>query len=330
MRQYVIGVDGGGTKTHYALFDLDGNLAGFHQGGPANHETYPNGYQGTRRELEQSFQVLFEQSGAAMNQIRYGCFGLAGIDVAPQQAALAAIIAEMGLERFRVMNDAFLGIKAVSDCGSGVCSIHGTGTCCAAIDPRGQRLQIGGTGYFFGDEGGSHYLGGMAFRKVYDQLFRCGPPTVMKEMLFELLGIGRAEELVETIYRQKCFDNWDRFLKLPFYAANQGDPVALDLLRYTGWQAAQSVVGAIRRLDFAAADPLEMIMAGSVYVKGENPTLIEAFQREIGARVAQPVRFTLLQVPPVAGAVLWALEALRPELDRRLRTQVLRNLATVV
>jgi N-acetylglucosamine kinase-like BadF-type ATPase len=330
MRQYVIGVDGGGTKTHYALFDTGGKLVGFHQGGPANHEIYRNGYEGTRQELEWSFRALLGRSGIGIERIEAAVFGLAGLDVAPQRAVLTELIAGMGLRRFQVMNDAFLGIKAAGGSGCGVCSIHGTGTCCAAIDPRGRRLQIGGTGYFFGDEGGAAHLGGMAFRKVYDELYRCGPATAMTGMILEMLRLRRDDDLVEAVYRERCFDNWAQFLKLPFYAANQGDPVALELLRHTGREAAQSVLGAIRRLDFAGAAAIEVIMAGSVYVKGENPALIEAFQRAVREGAGQAVRFTLLRVPPVAGAVLWALEAFRPGLDREVGQAVIQSLAARV
>lgn len=329
MKQYVIGVDGGGTKTHYALFDAAGALLCFVKGGPANHEMCRDGYAGTRREIEESLKKLFRGSGVAREEIGFICMGLAGVDVPEQRDALGRIVREMGFVNFRIMNDAFLGIKAATRHGYGVCSINGTGTCCAAIDPGGRTVQVGGTGYYFGDEGGSGHLGGMAFRRVYDALYRCGPPTMMTEMLLDILQIEKGADLTDAVYRQHYYQNWVVFARIPFLAANRGDAVALELLRHTGREAAKSAAGAVRRLDFGAVPEIEVVMAGSVYLKGENPALAETFQREARARIPARISFTMLQLPPVSGAVLWALEALGQELGAGLRAKVRRSLAAL-
>ena len=54
----------------------------------------------------------------------------------------------------------------------------------------------------------------------------------------------------------------------------------MELLDYTGKNLAKSVIGAINRLDFSGENEIDVVMAGSVYVKGENPTMIKAFQEE--------------------------------------------------
>ncbi|HBE78791.1 MAG TPA: N-acetylglucosamine kinase [Firmicutes bacterium] len=329
MRQYVVGVDGGGTKTHYTLFDSNGNLVYFLEGGPANHEVYGNGYEGTRYELKTSFQKIFRESGLNIEDINFSIFGMAGIDVQSQKDMVTKVIAELGFKDFEVMNDAFLGIKAASSHGYGVCSINGTGTCCAGIDPQGSRIQVGGTGYFFGDEGGATHLGGMAFRCVYDYLYRCGQPTLMKKLLFDFLRINKDDDLVEIIYQKNFCNNWVDFSRIPFEAANLGDEVALELLQSTGRKSAKSVLGAIRYLNFESIAEIDIILAGSVYVKGENPALVEAFRQEISSNISQKVRFTVLQVPPVTGAVLWALESLAKGMDQNFREQVILNLSKV-
>lgn len=330
MRQYVIGVDGGGTKTHYALFDTNGNLIYFIQGGPGNHESYLDGYEGIQREFTESFQKIVAASGVNLEDISYGFFGLAGIDVPSQKKVLLQMLKGMGLKNLQIMNDTFLGIKAASVHGYGICSNNGTGTSCAGIDPQGTCLQIGGTGYYFGDEGGAGHLGGMTVRKVYDYLFRCGQPTMMKELLFETLQITHDLDFVETIYQKNYYNNWVEFSKIPFIAANLGDPVASELLEYTGRQGAKSVIGAARRLDFSRVDEIDIIMTGSVYVKGENPTLVSAFKQEIQANISQKVCFTVLRVPPVAGAVMWAFEALDRELSIKYRKEVTQELSRIL
>lgn len=331
MLEYVIGVDGGGTKTHYALFDLQGNLLNFIEGGPGNHEAYTNGYEGARKELERSIFKLLKPDGMKPKDISYAVFGLAGVDIKKQQKELSKIIFEIGINDFKVFNDAFLGVKAGSEKGYGICSINGTGTCCAGIDRNGQWLQVGGTGFTFGDEAGSRYIGEIVIRKVYDSIFRCGRQTAMKEMLFKELEINEEDELVEAVYEKVYTDKVKitDLSRIAFYAASQADEAALELLRRSGMEMAASVVGTINRLDFSCEEEIDVVMAGTVNVKGENPVLVETFKQEVFRQVKGRVRFIILQAPPVAGAVLWAIEELNRSIDSEVRRKVIQNLTRV-
>jgi len=327
MAKYVIGVDGGGTKTHYALSDSDGKLTNFIQGGPTNHEIYPDGYKGVRKEIRSSVLKLVQQSRLKPEDISYGIFGLAGVDTKKQQKELSKIISETGIRNFKVFNDAFLGIKAGSDKGYGICSINGTGTCCVGIDKNGEWLQIGGTGWTFGDEAGGGYIGTVVIRKVYDSIYRCGKKTIMKEMLFEKLRINEESELVDAVY-EKVYSNKIKVTELSrivFYAANQGDEVALELLRHSGREMAKSVIGVIKRLNFSGEKEIDIILAGSINLKGENPELINAFKKEVCFREKRKMCFISLQVPPVAGAVLWAIEKLNKNKNSNTRKRVLQE-----
>ena len=332
MAKYVIGVDGGGTKTHYALFDSHGKFVNFIQGGPGNHEVYPDGYKGVSKEIKGSIFKLLQQSRLKPEDIDYSIFGLAGVDTKRQKKELSRIICETGIRNFKVFNDAFLGIKAGSDKGYGVCSINGTGTCCVGIDKNGDWLQIGGTGWSFGDEAGGGYIGDVVIRKVYDSIYRCGQQTIMREMLFEKLGIDEESDFVDAIY-EKVYSNKIKIAdlsKIAFYAANEGDEVALDLLRHSGREMAKSVIGVIRRLNFSYEEEIDIVIAGSVNIKGENPALIETFKQEVCHGVKIKVRFIFLQVPPVAGAILWAIEELNKGKNPDIRKRVLREFRNIL
>lgn len=324
MTKYIIGVDGGGTKTHYALFESQGKFISFIQGGPTNHESYPDGYKGASKEIKSSVLKLLQQSRLKPEDLSYGIFGLAGVDTKRQQKELSKIIFETGIRNFEVFNDAFLGIKAGSDKGYGICSVNGTGTCCAGIDKKDDWLQIGGTGWAFGDEAGGAYISDVVIRKVYDSIYRCGQRTMMKEMLFEQLEINQEDELVDAVY-EKVYSNKvkrENLSTIAFYAANQGDEAALELLSHSGREMAKSVIGAIKRLDFSGDEEIDIILAGSINLKGENPELINAFKKEVCSREKRKVCFIPLQVPPVAGAVIWAIEKLNKNKNPDIRKRV--------
>jgi N-acetylglucosamine kinase-like BadF-type ATPase len=54
MNKYVLGVDGGGTKTQCALFDIEGNRIVLVNWGATNHETLKGGF----AELEEQLRAL--------------------------------------------------------------------------------------------------------------------------------------------------------------------------------------------------------------------------------------------------------------------------------
>ena len=47
MKKYIIGVDGGNTKTDYFLFDSEGNFIDFHRAGTCSHEGLKDSFEGS-------------------------------------------------------------------------------------------------------------------------------------------------------------------------------------------------------------------------------------------------------------------------------------------
>lgn len=310
MKGYVIGADGGNTKTHYALFDETGRMISFASTGTASHERFAGGFDDAKKALENGIKKLLDKTGVKSKDISFGVFGLAGADNNVQITELTKRIEEIGIKNVLVCNDAFLGIKAGTKTGYGVCSINGTATSCAAIDKTGKTLQIGGTGFFYGDEAGGSFIEGMVVRKVYDSCFRRGQTTIMKQMLFDALCIEDDMLFVNACEAQifAKTDQRGRYCNIAFEAANKGDEAAADILKRSGIELARSVAGAISRLDFEEDEIIEVVMAGSVYVKAEDPLLSETFMEQTQKYLCNRARFTLLGIPPVSGAVLFALD----------------------
>jgi hypothetical protein len=53
------------------------------------------------------------------------------------------------------------------------------------------------------------------------------------------------------------------------------------------------------------------VLAGSIFVKGEHPLPVDTLKEAVSkANPDYRIKYTVLNVPPVAGAVVWALNAL--------------------
>jgi N-acetylglucosamine kinase-like BadF-type ATPase len=313
MSGIVLGVDGGGTKSHYALASIDGRLLDFVEGGASNHESYADGFASARKELERSLLALLSRNSLRASDIAAAVLGIAGADVPSQVATYEGFVRGLGIESPTVCNDSFLGVKAGTEAGYGLCSINGTGTSTAAIDPSGGRVQVGGVGLISGDHAGAGFIAHMGVRRVYDELFRCGEPTSLREPLMALLGLGPedAPHFVEALYEKDIVGGASvtELVRLVFAQAVAGDGPAIGILRDSGREMGRSAAGAIRHLDFSRADRVEVVIAGSVSLRGECPVLIESMAAELDRLSPWPYSLRRLEAPPVLGALLWALEA---------------------
>jgi N-acetylglucosamine kinase-like BadF-type ATPase len=245
-----------------------------------------------------------------------------------QREKLCDIARDIGLKQFVLNNDAFLGIKAGTSRGYGLCSINGTGTIAAGSDILGNQLQVGGLGFFSGDEAGGTHLGQMVFRKVYDELFRLGPRTELTPRLFKLMNITDESQLaplwLDVLLKPEGQSQVGQLSRLLFDVALEGDPVARDLLMYTGDVLAHSVAGVMNRLIWPKDETLEVVLVGSVHLKARCPLLRESFEASLKLLTGREFAFIPLKVAPVAGAVLWALEAYHGESpDEDVRSRVM-------
>ena len=248
---------------------------------------------------------LLDRRALKPEDIAAAVFGLAGVDTPNQKENIEKIVAEMGFSRFKVVNDSFLGIKANTEKGYGVCSINGTGTSCGAIDKRG-NLQVGGIGWIVGDDAGGGYIARLAVRSVYLAAYRMGKATSLTDIVMGKLGVSDKYYLMEAISEavtKRKMDYTDLTLAV-FTEAEKGDAVAQEILRSVGVSCAQAVSGAILNMDFDP--PVEVVLAGSVWVKGASPIMIKAFEDEIAKNVQKEFRVLFLEVPPATGAVIWA------------------------
>lgn len=327
-KEYVIGVDGGGTKTHYALFDTEGSFINLVKGGPTTHKLLQNEYDSIQQEIDANMRILLERYGLKASDIAFCVLGLSGVDMEFQHTEVTKRLKKLSLGDFRVYNDVFLGLKAGSEKGFGICCNNGTGICCAGIDKYGHRIQIGGGDRYTDEDVSGSSLGITAIRIVYRSIFKCGAPTIMKQMLFDLLEVKDETLFLDAVYEKvKTGKIEDKVLSsLVFNAANQGDDAASEVLRHAGRDLAGSVLGAASYLCFPYGEEIDIVISGSTFVKGESPIMRETFKAEVIKNIGREVHFHLLREPPVAGAIIWALEELTNAVDRKLRNKVLDGL----
>ena len=306
--RYILGVDGGNTKTDYYLFDVDGNYVDMYRGGTCSHEGLRDSFDGSYRVMKEVFDEFLAKHNITPGDIEASVFGLAGHDLPYQHDRLCEVVEKLGFKNYEIVNDSALAIKVGTTKGYGVCSINGTGTSVSGIGKDGKTIQVGGIGDITGDEAGGRHTARVVVRKAFDEVMRFGEKTSLTPIVLDLLGNKNDETLMEDIalkYFTKQVD-YNVLTKACFAEANKGDKVALDILTNMADGLARSAAAAVVRLELG--ENPEVVLAGSVYVKGSCPVLVEEVKKKIDFYTKKKCNTTVMTIPPATGAIVWAIE----------------------
>ena len=248
-------------------------------------------------------------------------FGLAGNDWPSDHDRLAAIPASLGLGGVQeIVNDAFVALRAGANHPWGVVVVAGTGTVVAGRNEAGEEFRTLGLGPMFGDWGGSAEISEEAIRGDRGGLHGPGPGHVVDGPIRG--GHGSQLDRRSPRVRQPA---------APAHRPTSRRSCSRPPRTGTRWprsiaERAGTSLGAnaglvTRRLGMHDRH-VEVVLAGGVLRAGSR-ILEQALKKELrrSAPAAFPVR---LEVPPVVGAALRALENLgrSPDSAEHLRLSV--------
>ncbi len=324
-REYVIGADGGGTKTDYLIYTVEGEFIDSLHTGSRSHEILAGGFCEAEEKLLADLGYLLEKNNIPSANVASAVFGMAGVDTATQQAALYKSIEKAGFRKILVVNDSLLGIKAGCPSGTGICSVIGTGTVVTGIDDVGEILQVGGIGIATGDYAGGFIIASLTVRAAYDYYYRCGSQTALTDRVMELFGLKEPKELYPIIsnvfYTNRDLDK--ELITILFDTVNAGDEAAIEIVQEIARQQAKSVAGCISNLSFRSVP--EVVLTGSVWTKSNCPLLLSYFTDCICSYTGIRLNPVLLGSKPVTGAVLWALELVSDQPVSKTKREAILN-----
>ncbi|MFZ1094840.1 MAG: BadF/BadG/BcrA/BcrD ATPase family protein, partial [Xanthobacteraceae bacterium] len=152
-----LGVDGGGTKTHFVLVDSDGKLAAAHEGPTSDHLQV--GIDGVREVLAAGLAALFREAGMDGSAVTYAFFGLPahGEDSAAQVLLDGLPEPLLGHRRYRCGNDMICAWAGSLGGEDGINIVAGTGSI-GYGERKGRSARAGGWGEIFGDEGSAYWI----------------------------------------------------------------------------------------------------------------------------------------------------------------------------
>lgn len=309
--KYYIGVDGGGTKTAFALFDENKNIVEQYETEGSNHENMEGSFPQAAGIIAGGVNGLLEKAKITLDDVDGILMGLAGIDHPYQHDAMVEELDKLGIKGCRIYNDGFIVIKAGVGAGCGIGYNCGTGTCCNSLDSDGNMLQIGGFDVLSGDKGNGHWVGSQAFRIMYDEICLGKGKSLITEYMKEKEGICDRATLLDSIAVLESEDEGEAFLRkliVSFFdAANNGDEAALSVIEEMAQRGADFICGHVKAMNFTC-DVINVVLSGSIHTKLPSYKYTDRMAELVAEKTGRKFNFIKLQCAPVTGCVNWLLE----------------------
>ena len=321
---YYLGADLGATKTHTLIIDETGRALGFGESGPGNHESV--GYEGMYQAMHQGLEQALHAAGLTRADIAGAGFGVAGYDWPSEYEPTASVIDRLGLSSpYKFVNDTVPGLVAGAEEGWGVVVVSGTGSNCRGWDREHKREgRVTGHGVLMGEGAGGSELLHRGMQLVGYAWTRRGPLTKMADALVEFVGAKDLEDLMRG-YTTYEYQVGAEAAPVVFRVAEEGDPVARELIHWAGCELGEMANAVIRQLEFENL-AFDVVMTGSMFEGG--PRLIEPMRETIHS-LAPRARLVRLQVPPVLGAVILGMEAANVRATPSIRKTMASTISSV-
>ena len=192
--EYILGVDGGGTKTTATLYNNKMEVLGHFLGGPMNLQVV------SEEKIKDVFQKMLNHFNLKAENIKIGV-GAAGAGRLEDVKKLESILKDIGFKKYSVSSDAHIGLLAIHGKSDGMMIISGTGSIGFAVKDS-ILYRKGGWGHVLGDEGSGYFIGLSLGKKLFQSFDRDEnfPEKLLQEIL-KLTNTKNSGEFLKWIYK---------------------------------------------------------------------------------------------------------------------------------
>jgi Predicted N-acetylglucosamine kinase len=299
-----LGVDGGGTKTSYAVIDADGLVRARHVGPSVSH--LAQGFARATDLLLDGIGATLRVGVLAPDDLTYAFLGL------PSYGEDSATTAQMDLmpsrlldvARYRCGNDMLCSWAGSLACADGISVIAGTGSM-AYGEYAGRTARAGGWGELIGDEGSAYWIareGMNLFSRMSDGRTPRGP---LYELVRTRFSLAVDLDLCAHVYGEGvgARSAFAGFAPVVHDAAQAGDAAAAEIFRRGADELVQCVRAVRRSLQVPDDVVLPVSNTGGVFQNGG--LMLDAFRAALSA-ARPPFVYREPQYQPDIGAALYA------------------------
>lgn len=309
---YVVGVDGGGTKTIAVAAGEDGTVLAVERGEGINYNNI--GMDRARSNLKEIMCRLQARLDGVCTEITVG---MPALDMPADKELITRFAGDsFDPEILDLQSDACITLTGFTMGQPGMIVICGTGSILLMIDEYGQQYVRGGWGYILGDAGSGYTLAIDGLRAAICDWENTGEKTALSRMAMTYFQLKDPRDLINIIY-PSGYTQADiaQFGRIVLECCEQGDKAAVRITRDNMAALAANAAEMIRRIPAAN----RVGIWGSVLTN--NACARQIFSEELH-RLCPEAVIIRPEFPPELGAVIHAMNKkgpLKEEILRRLK-----------
>lgn len=304
---YVLGIDGGGTRTSGVVADETGEVYMQAFGGGSNPTVV------TKKEYEEIVSTLVaqleQQNPVIFSQLEICFAGMSGFDESGQGDEFTELLESLlpAGTTVVVKNDAYNALYSGTLGNPGIVQVAGTGSITFGINYEDKAIRSGGWGYLFDEAGSGFYMGQEALRKVFEHYDGRGPATSMTEKILHHFGASQVADLTGEVFGSDHPRTVIAKLSpIVITEAEAGDPVAKAIF----CKACEEMIKCIEACHselFEQDHPTVIVLAGGVFT---NPRQFLWYLNELSKESLPKAVFRESRFAPVGGAIIGGLKAM--------------------
>ncbi len=312
---FVIGIDGGGTKTAAIIANLHGDILAEHTAGPSNFQII--GVEETARVLFSLIHSCCDSVGCAVGDISAMTIGLTGAGRPVDQQRMKdgflqyAAQKKNRLRGVKIESDARIALEGAFKGGAGIILIAGTGSIAFGKDAKGNVHRVGGWGRILGDEGSGYFIGKAGMSAVTRHLDSRTPATKLSALVAKKFGFKNQTDIIAAVYK----NNFDLASVAPLVlnAAERGDRICQAIVNIAVIELETHVCALLTKLHTnsrrTVRQKLPLTFIGGLIA---NETLLAKLLRKRLAEALPEIQIIKPMAPPVYGAVIMSLSNYPP------------------
>jgi N-acetylglucosamine kinase-like BadF-type ATPase len=316
---YVLGIDGGGSKTVCVLMDETRQVISRGEAGASNYQSI--GVAAAQQSIEFAIMAATDKAVNVTKPIKITaiCLGLAGVGRAEDIEVVKGLVKELqnsqvlpinwalSASNIIICHDALIALVGGIGNNVGIVAAAGTGSIVFGRNHQGVTKRVGGWGYILGDEGSAYKIAISGVKAALKADDGSGIPTSLVEIFKVYLELSSLEGLVELIYRR----GWGvteiaALAEIVDLAAALGDEVANKIIEDAVKYLVTATSTVIEKI-FSDRSNLNVVTTGSVWL-GKSK-MHEKFTASLGKQFPE-VKVMFPKHEPAYGAGLLALQRL--------------------
>ena len=245
--RYVVGVDGGASKTVALIGTVEGKILGRGETGSSNYHNVGSAV--ASNAIRKA--VLEAKRNASLIGImpRTAVVALAAIDSPKDRHVTSLFVHRTKIaESSFVIHDSVAALYAATQGKPGIIVNSGTGSVAAGINRAGEYVRVSGWGYLVDDEGSAFDIGRKALTTAFRTLDGRNPHTKLTMLLKRRFGVQSLEEILNIIYTKDWGVEEMASLAPLVSKAAKTDKVCRSILKQSGISLAELAVTVAKRL----------------------------------------------------------------------------------